>query len=104
MGLLAVEPQSEQPQPSLFVQSLCDDGKTVRIIKCPADLVSLKHLKLEVIAGRSGMIHQRTANPLPVPSWGHKYSSYLVLQERDESDDPPLLLEDPRLCNWQELL
>ncbi len=81
MGLLAVEPQSEQPQPGLFVQSLSDDGKTIRIIKCPADLVSLKHLELEVIAGRSGMIHQRTTNPLSVQRRSDKDAPYLVLQQ-----------------------
>ncbi len=57
MGLLAVEPQSEQAEPCFFVQSLSDDRKTVGIIKCPPNLVSLKHLKLKVVPGRSGMIH-----------------------------------------------
>ncbi len=81
MGVLAVEVQPEQPQPRLFVQSLSDDGEAVGIVKCPANLVSLKHLKLEVIAGRSGMIHQRTTNPLSVPRWSDKDSPYLVAQQ-----------------------
>ncbi len=48
------------------------------------------------------MIHQRTANP--VPPWGHKYSSYLVVQECDESDHSLLLLEDPRLGDREEFV
>ena len=47
MGLLAVEPQPEQAEPRFFVQSLSHDSETVGIIKCPANLVSLKHLKLK---------------------------------------------------------
>ncbi len=57
MGLLAVEPQSEQAEPCFFVQSLSHDSEAVGIIKGPTDLVSLKHLELEVIPGRSGMVH-----------------------------------------------
>ena len=57
MALLAVEPQPEQPEPCFFVQSLSHDSEAVGIIKCPANLVSLKHLNLKVVPGRSGMIH-----------------------------------------------
>ncbi len=57
IGLLAVEPQPEQPEPCFFVQLLSHDTEAVGVIKCPANLVSLKHLKLKVILGRSGMIH-----------------------------------------------
>ncbi len=78
MGLLAVEPQPEQPEPCFFVQSLSHDSEAVGIIKCPANLVSLKHLKLEVIAGCSGMIHQSTTNPLSVLHWSDEDSPHLI--------------------------
>ncbi len=81
IALLRVDLKPEQTQPRLFVQSLSDESEAVGIVKCPANLVGLKHVKLEVTAGRSGMIHQRTSNPLSVPRRGDKESSYLIAQQ-----------------------
>ena len=76
-----VEPQPQLPQLCLFVQSFSDNSKTVGIIECLANLVSLKHFKFEVIAGRSSMIHQRTTDALSVPCWSDEEASYLVAQQ-----------------------
>ncbi len=50
------------------------------------------------------MIHQRPANALSAPAWGDEDSAHLVPYQCDESNHPPLLLENPRLGDREVLL
>ncbi len=71
--------------------------ETIGIIEYSTNLVSLKYLDIEVVAGRSGMIHQSTANAVSLSPWGNEDGTYLIAYQRDESNHPSLFLKDPRL-------
>ncbi len=71
--------------------------KAIGIIEGSTNLVSLKYLGIEVVAGRSGMIHQSTANALSLSPWSNEEGTYLIAYQGDKSNHPSFFLKDPRL-------
>jgi hypothetical protein len=78
-----------------FVDLFSKVLETVRIVKRPANLVSLENIDLEMLPQSLCMIHQGSTNAFAMPPGRDENGPDLVTNQSNETDHSSLLFENP---------